>query len=81
MYIGSALSEDSALFYLTKAKWRNLGNLQLCSLCEIIGGNNITEKGCSYLKEADWPLLQIIDLGYYRQIQKIISLEMEVVSI
>ncbi len=49
---------DNGIFYLFKAKWTSVTNVDLSIVCTNIDRNRISNKGCLYLRETEWPQIR-----------------------
>ncbi len=56
---------DNDLYYLSKAKWTSVTSVFLRILCRNIDGSNISNEGCAYLRETEWPQLRELGLCKY----------------
>ncbi len=63
--LAAAKIGDDDVYYLTKAKWTSVTIVRLGILCSNIGYDRISNEGCLYLRETEWPQLRELWLCKY----------------
>ncbi len=56
--LGEAKIGAEGVYYLSKSKWTSVTKVVLGILCRNKGNNYISNKGCLYLRETEWPQLR-----------------------
>ena len=61
--LGDAEIGAYGVYYLSKAKWTSVTIVRLGIICRNKDGNDISNEGCLYLRETEWPQLRELSLS------------------